>query len=212
MKQLSERALTFLNSKERKKEFHIEREDIEEHLTLYPIKDFSEILRFQKSYSGYIIQDIIFHIFKPEQIKKAEQMKTFLYEGQLLFPLCDGLYLSESGTIALKDDIPGPYLFFYESFETFVEQQAFFESHQEYRELPCIGYGLDDIHLLAQALSDYEVISECSDRYHMMWKNSSNLVHVRLYPEGYNVILDSISEDERTHLIQYLQSKQVIRL
>lgn len=214
MKPLSERALAFLSKQEIREEYHIETGKLEKHLLSYSIQNTAEILRFQEIYSGIVIDNTPLVIFTPKHVDEHKSTPIFNTNGQVLLSISDGFYLSENGEIALRERKYGAddfyFIFLYESFETFIEQRAFFESHEEYRELPCIGYGIDNINLLSEALSDYEFISECFDKYHMMWKNSSNLVHARLYPDGYNVILDSVSEVERTHLIQYLQSKQVI--
>lgn len=210
MKQLSERALNFLKRKERKDEFYIDKKEIENHLSLYSIKNYSEILRFQEIYSGLIINNSVIHIFNPVKLKEHKTIKTFLCEEQVLFPICDALCISEDGRIAIKDNVKNDYIFYFEFFETFIEQQAFFEEYQDYKHLPAIGYYTKNISLISKGLPDYDFIIECSDRYNSLWKNISNLVHARLYPEGFTLILDSTSEEERTLLIKKLQSKQLI--
>lgn len=210
MKQLSERALNFLKRKERKKEFYIDKEEIENLLSLYPINNYSEILRFQEVYSGLIINDNIIHIFNPAELKDYKTIKTVLCEEQILFPICDGLFISEDGRIAIKDNVSNDYIFYFEFFETFIEQQAFFEEYQDYKYLPAIGYYTKKISLISEVLPDYDFIAECSDRYNSLWKNISNFVHARLYPEGYTLIFDGISEEERSFLIKKLESKQII--
>ncbi|MGG1923547.1 MULTISPECIES: hypothetical protein [Chryseobacterium] len=210
MKQLSERALNFLKRKERKEEFYIDKKEIENYLSLYSIKNYSEILRFQEMYSGLIINDNIIHIFNPANVKEHKTIKTFLCEEQVLFPICNGLCISEDGRIAIKDNISNDYIFYFEFFETFIEQQAFFEEYQDYKHLPAIGYYTKNISLISKGLADYDFITECSDRYHSLWKNISNLVHARLYPGGYTIIFDSISEKERSFLIKKLESNKLI--
>ena len=213
MKQLSERALAFLAKQERRKEYHIERQDLEKHLLSYPVKDFSEILRFQETYSGIVLEDSAFTVFTRKQVREHKGVSIFKSKELVLFSISDSLYLSENGEVALRDCGCDSYdfFFYYESFETFIEHLTFFETYQYYKMFPELAYDVQcDIESIAEYFSEYELIEECSDKYHYFWKNNLNLVQAIRYPENWVILFDSISEKERHQLIDHLKLKKLI--
>jgi len=213
MRQLSERALQFIEKAGRNKEYEIDSKIIKEHLKLYNIQDTSKIINFHELFSGLNFQDIVVHIFTPKQIKEHKGINTCHWKGQVLFSINDSLYISENGEIALRDCGCDSYdfYFYFESFETFIEQQAFFEESRHYTHLPGLGNDLIcNIDLLSEYFSDYEFIVECSDKYHHIWKNEVNLIHARLYPEGWIIFFDGLSENERHNLIEKLKTEKII--
>jgi hypothetical protein len=213
MRQLSERALSFLEKQGKNKEYEIDLEMLEKHLNFYHLQNPFEILRFQKNFSGLHIQDTIIHIFTPKQVKEHKGINIYHWKGQTLFSINDSLYIAENGEIALRDCGCDSYdfYFYFDNFETFIEQQAFFEEYRYYIHLPALGNDLIyNIDLLSEYFSDYEFIEECSDKYHRMWKNNLNLIHARLYPEGWIIFFDSLSENERHNLIEKLKKENII--
>ncbi|MNU15537.1 hypothetical protein D3C71_36730 [compost metagenome] len=213
MKQLSERALQFIEKSGRNKGYEINVEILEKHLRFYDIQDHSEIISFQNKFSGLHLQDIVIHIFTPKQIKENKGINTYHWKGQTLFSINDSFYIAENGEIAMRDCGCDSYdfYFYFERFETFVEQQTFFEEHRYYTRLPGLGNDLIcNIDLLSEYFSDYEFIDECSDKYHRIWKNNVNLIHARLYPEGWIIFFEGISENKRHKLIEELKTEKII--
>jgi len=210
---LSVRAINFLKQQEKREELYINKEDIEKHLSSYPIKSFSEILRFQESFSGIVIQGVTMNIFTPKQIKENKSVNTFHCGEKILWAINDTFYISENGEIAIRDynSHSLDFFFYYEFFETFIEQQAFFKEYQYYKNFPAISYNVTgEISLLSHYFSDFDFIAECSDKYHYLWKDDVNLIHAKLYPEGWSIIFDSVLEFERYDLIDKLKSKNLI--
>lgn len=213
VKKLSERALHFIERLGKSREYEIDLEILEKHLNFYHLQNSFEILRFQKSFSGLHIQDIVIHIFTSKQIKQHKGVNTYHWEGQTLFSINESFYIAENGEIALRDCGCDSYdfYFYFERFETFIEQQAFFEEYRYYIRLPGLGNDLIcNINFLSEYFSDYDFIDECSDKYHRMWKNNLHLLHARLYPEGWIIFFDSLSENERHKLIEELKTKNII--
>lgn len=140
------------------------------------------------------IQDYEILLFTRKQIEENKRVKTYYLKGKTLFALDIGFYISEHGEIALRNykSYLGEFYFFFESFETFIEQQFFFEEYRYLRELSGLGNKLNcSINHLPAYFSNYEFINECSDKYHRIWKNKTNLIHARLYPEGWSIFFDS---------------------
>lgn len=213
MKQLSERALQFIEKSGRNKEYKIDTQIIEEHLKLYNLQDTSHIIRFHEMYSGLNLQNIVIHIFTSKQIKDYKKVNTYYFQNKTLISVNEAFYISENGEIAFKDFPSRPYdiIFYFDSFDTFVEQQAFLEENQHYMHLPGLGNELIyDIDLLPDYFANYEFITECSDKYHRFWKNDVNLIRARLYPEGWSLYFDGLSEDERHNLIEKLITEKII--
>lgn len=214
IKQLSDRALKFIEKQERNKEYEVDLKILENHLNFYHLQNSNEILRFQEKFSGLSIQNTVFHIFTPKQINENKGVNTYHWNGQVLFSIADGFYISENGEVAFRDCGCDSYdfFFYYESFETFIEQEVFFAEHQYYKYIPALlGYDVVcDISLISKYFSDYDFVKECSDKYHRMWKNNLNLVHARLYPEGWIIFFDGQSENERHNLIEKLKKENII--
>lgn len=214
MKQLSERALLFIEKAGRNKEYEIDLGILENHLRFYHLQNSSEIINFQEKFSGLNIYDTVLHIFTPKQIKENKGVNTYHWKGQTLFSINDSLYIAENGEVFIRDCGCESWDFFsyFERFETFIEQQAFFEEYRYYMKLPGLGNNwVDPIDLLSDYFSDYEFIAECSDKYHRIWKNEINIIHARLYPEGWSLFIDGISEDERHELIHKLKKEKKIK-
>lgn len=77
--------------------------------------------------------------------------------------------------------------------------------------MPGLGNELiDNIDSLSDYFSEYKLITECSDRYHRIWINEVHLIHARLYPEGWSLFIDSLSENERHKLIEKLKAEKII--
>lgn len=213
MKELSHRALNFLKKTERKNELCIDRNLIEKHLSVYPVKNPSEILRFNENYSGVTIEGVTISIFTSKQIKEHKGVNTYHWDDEVLFAIGDDIYFSESGKVAFRDcGCESHDFFFYsDSFEVFIEHQAFWEEFRYYKYLPSLAYEITcDIHMVSEYFSDYDNIEECSDSYHYFWKNNLNLVHARLFPEGWSIYIDSLSENARHELISSLKSENLI--
>lgn len=177
MNRLSERALNFIGKTEENKEYEIGSKILEEHLNLYHLNDSSKIKSFFNQFSGLTIQDYEIRLFARKQIEESKRVKTYYLKGKTLFALNIGFYISEHGEIALRnyESYLGEFYFFFESFETFIEQQAFFEEYRYLRELPGLGNKLNcSINHLPAYFSNYEFITECSDKYHRIWKNKTN--------------------------------------
>lgn len=213
-KHLSERALNFIKRQGRNKDYEISTDVLEKHLTFYHLQDSSEIIRFQENFAGLNIQDIVIYIFTSKQVKEHKGITIYHWNEQVLFPINDNFYIAENGEIAFRDCgcNSWDFYFYYESFETFVEQQAFFEEHQYYKYLSGLE-GFDvicNIHLVKEYFSDYDFVSECSDKYHLVWKNGLNLVHARNYSGDWVISFDGISEDSRYNLIKNLKTKKLI--
>lgn len=214
MRQLSKKALNFINKQGKNKEYEINSDVLEKHLNFYRLPYSSEIMRFQEKFSGINIQDIIVHIFTQKQIQENKSVRTYPWKEHILFSINDSFYIAENGEIAFRncsrdsDD----FYFYYESFETFIEQQAFFEKYQYYKQLPAlIGNNIIvDIDLIKEYFLAYDFVSECSDKYHLIWKNSLNLVQAINFPEGWALFFNSISEDYRNDLIKNLKNKKLI--
>jgi hypothetical protein len=207
MKQLSECALQFMEKAGKNKDYEIDLNVLEEHLSFYHLEDSAEIIRFQKNFAGLAIQDTVIHIFTPKQIKERKTVNTYEWKGQTLFSINDSLYIAENGEIAVRecgcdsDD----FYFYFERFGTFIGQQAFFEKHRYYKSLPAYRYEIIDLNEFSARMSGYGFLPECSDRYNLMWKNEASLVHATCYEAEWTVSIDSISRKNRSKLIEQLK-------
>lgn len=212
MKQLSERALQFIETSGRNKEYEIDFDILEKHLKFYDVQDYSEIIGFQEKFSGLNLQNTVIHIFTPKQIKENKGVNTYHWKGQTLFSINDSLYIAENGEIAIRDCGCDSYdfYFYYESFEIFIEQQAFFKAYQYYKKLPAVIYESPDINAFSKSLPGYDFLDECSDKYNLLWKNEVNLIHASNCSETWEVVFDSISEQNRYDLINKLKEKHLI--
>lgn len=212
MKQLSERALRFVEKLGKNQDFEIDLEIVEKHLRLYDIQSYSEIINFQKNFSGLNLQNIVIHIFTSKQIKENKGVNTYHWKGQTLFSINDSLYIAENGEIAVRDCGCDSYdfYFYYESFATFIEQQAFFEKHRYYKKLPAIFYEIQNIEEFSKSMSGYDFLKECSDKYNLVWRNGVNLVHATNSSDIWSVVFDSISEQNRYDLVNKLKEKHLI--
>ncbi|KAA0128577.1 hypothetical protein FY557_08330 [Chryseobacterium sp. SN22] len=207
MKQLSEPALSFMEKAGRNKEYRIDPDVLKEHLTLYHLQDSTEILRFQKIFAGLHFQDTVVHIFTPEQIRERKTVNTYEWKGQTLFPINDGLYMAENGEIAVRDCgcNSHDFYFYFEKFDTFIEQQAFFEKHRYYKSLPSYSHEITDLKEFSARMSGYGFLPDGSDRYNLMWKNEVSLVHATCHEDVWSVGIDSVSENNRSKLIEQLK-------
>jgi hypothetical protein len=212
MKQLSERALHFIEKSGRNKEYKIDSKIIEEHLKLYNLQNTSCIIRFHEMFSGLNFQNIVIHIFTPKQIEENKGVNTYHWKGQTLFSINDSLYIAENGEIAIKHCYRDScnFYFYYESFGTFIEEQAFFEKYQYYKNLHAVVYEITDVKEFSKSLSDYNFLNECSDKYNLVWKNEVNFIHARDCSEIWEVVFDSVSEEHRYDLIDKLKEKHLI--
>ncbi|WP_029294390.1 hypothetical protein [Chryseobacterium hispalense] len=212
MKQLSERAIKFIEKAGKNKDYEIDSHLLEKHLRFYHLKNSSEIIKFQDKFAGLKIQDIVIHIFTQKQIKENKTVITYHWEGKALFPINDSFYIAENGEIAVRDCGCDSYdfYFYYENFETFIEQQAFFEKHQYYKNLPAFGYEISDIGAFSKYMSDYDFLDECSDKYNLIWKNDVNIVHATNSSNEWSLVIDSISEQNYHLLICNLIEKKLI--
>ncbi|MFC3158694.1 hypothetical protein SAMN05443633_12062 [Chryseobacterium arachidis] len=212
MKQLSERALRFVEKLGKSQDFEIDLEIVEKHLRLYDIQSYPEIISFQKNFSGLNLQNIVIHIFTSKQIKENKGVNTYHWKGQTLFSINDSLYIAENGEIAVRDCGCDSYdfYFYYESFATFIEQQAFFEKHRYYKKLPSIFYEIQNIEEFSKSMSGYDFLKECSDKYNLIWRNGVNLVHATNSSDIWSVVFDSISEQNRYDLVNKLKEKHLI--
>lgn len=212
MKQLSERALRFIEKLGKNQDFEIDLEIVEKHLRLYDIQSYSEIISFQKNFSGLNLQNIVIHIFTSKQIKENKGVNTYHWKEQTLFSINDSLYIAENGEIAVRDCGCDSYdfYFYYESFATFIEQQAFFEKHRYYKKLPAIFYEIQNIEEFSKSMSGYDFLKECSDKYNLIWRNGVNLVHATKSSDIWSVVFDSISEQNRYDLVNKLKEKHLI--
>ncbi|WP_415326353.1 hypothetical protein [Chryseobacterium sp. MMS23-Vi53] len=212
MKQLSERALQFIEKSGRNKEYEISLDILEKHLRFYDIQSYSEIISFQKNFSGLNLQNIVINIFTSKQIKENKGVNTYHWKGQTLFSINDSFYIAENGEIAVRDCGCDSYdfYFYYESFGTFIEQQAFFEKHRYYKKRPAIFYEITDINEFSKSMSNYDFLNECSDKYNLVWRNEANLVHATNSSDIWSVVFDSISEQNRYDLINKLKEKHLI--
>lgn len=77
MKQLSEPALQFMEKAGKSKDYEIDLNVLEEHLSIYHLEDSAEIISFQKNFAGLAIQDTVIHIFTPKQIKDKKAVNTY---------------------------------------------------------------------------------------------------------------------------------------
>ncbi|MEI7488699.1 MAG: hypothetical protein WCJ72_15080 [Chryseobacterium sp.] len=77
IKQLSERALNFIERQGKNKDYEIDLKMLEKHLNFYHLQNTFEILSFQKNFSGLYIQDVIIHIFTPKQVKEHKGINTY---------------------------------------------------------------------------------------------------------------------------------------
>ncbi|MFY7844658.1 hypothetical protein [Chryseobacterium gambrini] len=213
MKQLSERAIKFIEKAGKNKDYEIDFDILEKHLKFYDVQDYSEIIGFQEKFSGLNLQNTIIHIFTPKQIKENKGVNNYHWKGQTLFSINDSLYIAENGEIAIRDCGCDSYdfYFYYENFETFIEQQAFFEDHQYYKNLPVFGYEITDIKAFSKCMDDYDFLDECSDKYNLMWKNEVNLIHVTKCLSEWSVCIDSTSEKQRHCIIRNLKEKHLIQ-
>ncbi len=212
MKQLSERALQFIEKSGRNQEYEIDLNILEKHLRFYNIQDYSKIISFQKKFSGLNLQNSVIHIFTPKQINENKGVNTYHWKGQTLFSINGSLYIAENGEIAIRDCGCDSYdfYFYYESFEKFIEQQAFFEKHRYYKKLPAVFYEIPDIEKFSKSMSDYDFLDECSDKYNLIWKNEVNLVHATNSSDIWEVIFDSVSEEYCYDLIDKLKERHLI--
>ncbi|SFT76335.1 hypothetical protein SAMN05421857_3142 [Chryseobacterium formosense] len=213
MKQLSERALHFIEKCGKNKEYEIDLDILEKHLRFYHLQNSSEILRFQEKFSGLNLENIVIHIFTPKQVKENKGLNIYQWQGQNLFSINNSLYLAENGEIAIRDCgcDSDDFYFYYESFETFIEQQAFFEKHKYYKKLPAVFYDIPDIKEFSKSMSDYIFLNECSDKYNLIWRNEVNLIHATTNSSNvWSVVFDSISEQNRYDFIEKLIEKNLI--
>jgi hypothetical protein len=211
MKQLSEPVLQFMEKAGKSKDYEIDLNVLEEHLSFYHLEDSAEIISFQKNFAGLAIQDTVIHIFMPKQIRERKTVNTYEWKGQTLFPINNGLYMAENGEIAVRDCgcHSHDFHFYFERFGTFIGQQAFFEKHRYYKNLPAYSHEITDLKEFSARMSGYEFLPDCSDRYNLMWKNEVSLVHATCYEDAWSVGIDSISEQKRSKLIEQL--KEVIQ-
>lgn len=207
MRKLSEAALQLMEKAGKNKDFAIDPDVLEDHLPFYHLKDSTEIIRFQKNFAGLYFQDTIIHIFTPKQITENKGVNTFQWKGQILFSLNNGLYMAENGEIAIKDCgcDSDDFCFYFERFDTFIGQQAFFEKHRYYKSLPAYSCEVSDIKEFSARMSGYGFLPDGSDRYNLMWKNEVNLVHATCHEEAWSVGIDSVSENNRSKLIEQLK-------
>lgn len=207
MKPLSELALQFIEKVGKNKNFAIDLDLLEEHLRIYHLEDSTEIMRFQKNFAGLAVQDTVIHIFTPEQIRERKTVKTYEWNGHTLFPINDGLYMAENGEIAVRDCgcNSHDFYFYFERFDIFIEQQAFFEKHRYYKKLPAYSHEITDLKEFSARMSGYGFLPDCSDRYNLMWKNEVNLVHATCHEDAWSVGIDSVSENNRSKLIEQLK-------
>ncbi|MDQ1162969.1 hypothetical protein QE422_003337 [Chryseobacterium sp. SORGH_AS 447] len=207
MKPLSEPALQFIKKVGKNKDFAIDLDLLEDHLRIYHLEDSSEILRFQKNFAGLHFQDTVIYIFTPEQIRERKTVKTHEWNGQTLFPINNGLYMAENGEIAVRDCgcNSHDFYFYFERFDIFIEQQAFFEKHRYYKKLPAYSHEITDLKEFSARMSGYGFLPDCSDRYNLMWKNEVSLVHATCHENAWSVGIDSISEQNRSKLIEQLK-------
>jgi len=207
MRKLSEAALQLMEKAGKNKDFAIDPDVLEDHLRFYHLKDSTEIIRFQKIFAGLHFQDTVIHIFTPEQIRKRKTVNTYEWKGQTLFPINYGLYIAENGEIAVRDCgcHSHDFYFYFERFDTFVGQQAFFEKHRYYKSLPAYSYEVSDIKEFSARMSGYGFLPDGSDRYNLMWKNKVNLVHATCHEDAWSVGIDSVSENNRSKLIEQLK-------
>ncbi len=213
MKPLSEPALRLMEKAGRNKEYWIDPDVLKNHLRIYHLEDSTEILRFQEIFAGLYFQDTVIHIFTPEQIRERKTVNTYEWKGQTLFPVNNGLYIAENGEIAVRDCGCHSHDFYYyfERFDTFIGQQAFFEKHRYYKNLPAYSHEITDIKEFSACLSGYDFLPHCSDKYNLMWKNEINLVHATCFQDIWSADIDSISKRNRYDLINQLTTKDVIQ-
>lgn len=211
MKQLSEPALRFMEKAGKNKDFAIDLGVLKEYLRLYHLRDSTEILRFQENFAGLHFQDTVIHIFTPEQIRERKTVNTYEWKGQTLFPINYGLYIAENGEIAVRDCgcHSHDFYFYFERFDTFIGQQAFFEKYRYYKNLPAYSHEITDIKEFSARMSGYGFLPDGSDRYNLMWKNEVNLVHATCHEDAWSAGIDSVSENNRSKLIE--QVKDIIQ-
>lgn len=187
---LSERALKYLNSLSRDKNWTSNEDETRVYLLNQNISPINNFIRYQTLYSGYelTIKDdyghsFSAHLFSVEQIRNNKKLELEKV-GDRLIEVCGQhrtaqftFYITDKGEICTFEDEDSPNIL-HSSFDKMLEEYALrneiynWESNPHYYNVSKVDELFDSMNF------DFEIIRECSDSYSTWWKNE-NLIAVK---------------------------------